>query len=59
VMSEAERAIYEEKKLKLRKAMADGSLHKENLSASAGLDDKLQDDNWSAVIGEQTQETHF
>jgi hypothetical protein len=58
VMSEAERAIYEEKKLKLRKAMADGSLHKENISASADLDAKLQDDNWSAVIGEQTQETH-
>jgi hypothetical protein len=58
VMSEAERAIYEEKKLKLRRAMADGSLHKENPPASQDLDNKLQDDNWSAVISEQTKETH-
>ncbi len=58
VMSAAEQAIYEEKKLKLRRAMADGSLHKENPPASLDLDAKLQDDNWSAVISEQTQETH-
>ncbi len=58
VMSEAERASYEEKKLKLRRAMADGSLHKENLAGSQDLDAKLQDDNWSAVISEQTKETH-
>jgi hypothetical protein len=58
VMSEADRAIYEEKKLKLRKAMADGSLHKEESAASQDLAAKIQDDNWSAVISEQTKETH-
>jgi hypothetical protein len=58
VMSEADRAIYEEKKLKLRKAMADGSLHKEESVASQDLAAKIQDDNWSAVINEQTKETH-
>jgi hypothetical protein len=58
VMSEADRAIYEEKKLKLRKAMADGSLHKEESAASQNLAAKIQDDNWSAVISEQTKETH-
>jgi hypothetical protein len=57
VMSETERAIYEEKKLKLRRAMADGSLHKEESPASSDLAAKIQDDNWSAVISEQTQET--
>jgi hypothetical protein len=58
VMSEADRTIYEEKKLKLRKAMADGSLHKEESAASQDLAAKIQDDNWSAVISEQTKETH-
>ncbi len=58
VMSEADRAIYEEKKLKLRKAMADGSLHKEESAAAQDLAVKIQDDNWSAVISEQTKETH-
>ncbi len=58
VMSAAERAIYAEKKLKLRKAMADGSLHQEESAASQDLAAKIQDDNWSAVISEQTKETH-
>jgi hypothetical protein len=58
VMSEADRAVYEEKKLKLRKAMADGSLHKEESVASQDLAAKIQDGNWSAVINEQTKETH-
>jgi hypothetical protein len=58
VMSEADREIYEEKKMKLRKAMADGSLHKEESAASQDLAAKIQDDNWSAVISEQTKETH-
>ncbi len=58
VMSEADRVIYEEKKLKLRKAMADGSLHKEESAASQDLAAKIQNDNWSAVISEQTRETH-
>jgi hypothetical protein len=58
VMSEADRAVYEEKKLKLRKAMADGSLHKENPAIPADSSAKIPDDDWSAVIGEQTKETH-
>lgn len=57
VMSEVDRAAYEEKKLKLRKAMADGSLHREESAASQHLAAKIQDDNWSAVISEQTKET--
>jgi hypothetical protein len=55
VMSDTEKALYEEKKLKLRRAMADGSLQQEE---AANLPAKVQDDNWSAVISEQTQETH-
>jgi hypothetical protein len=55
VMSATEKALYEEKKLKLRRAMADGSLQQEE---AANLPAKVQDDNWSAVISEQTQETH-
>lgn len=47
-MSEADRAAYEAKKLKLRKAMADSDLSKE--ADVAG-------DDWSAVIGKQTEET--
>jgi hypothetical protein len=58
VMSEFDRAIYEEKKLKLRKAMADGSLHQEPSVAAQDLATKIEDDNWSAVISEQTKETH-
>jgi predicted GIY-YIG superfamily endonuclease len=62
-MSEAERQEYEEKKLKLRKAMADGTLtqlesqpidiRQENLRAA------VQNDDWSAVIQTQTQETQI
>ncbi|MEM9162037.1 MAG: GIY-YIG nuclease family protein [Cyanobacteria bacterium P01_F01_bin.4] len=63
VMSAAERAAYEEKKLKLRRAMADGSLqHDEAKTQDAAaqrsdLAAAMNDDNWSAVIKEQTQET--
>jgi hypothetical protein len=68
VMSDADRAAYEEKKLKLRKAMADTNLTKEleaqdRNAAPQGSDrhDQLaaavEQDDWSAVIGKQTKET--
>jgi hypothetical protein len=63
-MSPAEQAAYEEKKLKLRRAMADGALSRE-LDAAAINDEQkreqfaaaMNDDNWSAVIQGQTAET--
>jgi len=63
-MSPAEQAVYEEKKLKLRRAMADSALSKE-LDAAAISDEQkreqfaaaMSDDNWSAVIQGQTAET--
>lgn len=61
VMSTAERETYEEKKLKLRRAMADGSLQagvKVQANQRQDLAAAMDDDNWSAVIREQTQETH-
>ena len=63
VMSPAERAAYEEKKLKLRRAMADGTLKqaaaqaKGDAAQRADLAAAMDDDNWSAVIREQTEET--
>lgn len=64
VMSEAERQAYEEKKLKLRKAMADSTLSKEieEVDASAGerelkLEAAVKNDDWSSVIDAQTEET--
>ncbi len=65
VMSAAERDAYEEKKLKIRRAMADGSLSQELDQAKAdGLGEPQADlaaamtnDNWSALIREQTQDT--
>ena len=63
-MSEPERVAYEEKKLKLRRAMADSALSRE-LDAAAITDEQkrehfaaaMTEDNWSAVIKEQTAET--
>jgi hypothetical protein len=63
-MSESEQAAYEEKKLKLRRAMADSALSRE-LDAVAITDEQkrehftaaMTEDNWSAVIKEQTAET--
>jgi hypothetical protein len=63
-MSEQERVAYEEKKLKLRRAMADSALSRE-LDAAAITDEQKREhftaamtqDNWSAVIKEQTAET--
>ncbi len=63
-MSAAEREAYEAKKLKLRRAMADGSLSKEkDLAQTASADPKadltaaMTDDNWSDLIRDQTRET--
>jgi hypothetical protein len=63
-MSESERVAYEEKKLKLRRAMADSALSRE-LDAAVISDQQkreqfaaaMTDDNWSAVIQSQTAET--
>jgi putative sterol carrier protein len=63
-MSPAEQAAYEEKKLKLRRAMADSALSRE-LDAAVINDEQqreqfaaaMNDDNWSAVIQGQTAET--
>jgi hypothetical protein len=71
-MSESEKAAYEQKKLKLRRAMADRALSQE-LDAVAINNEQIRDahsevlskqfvaamtaDNWSAVIEEQTAET--
>jgi hypothetical protein len=61
-MSAAEREAYEAKKLKLRRAMADGSLSKEHDLAQAtdpktDMTAAMTDDNWSALIRDQTQQT--
>jgi hypothetical protein len=62
-MSPAEREAYEEKKLKLRRAMADGTLHQEapqpltDAERQQALEAAVESDNWSAVIREQTQDT--
>lgn len=62
VMSAAEREAYEEKKLKLRRAMADDTLHAETVQTVTeqrqDLSAAMNEDNWSAVIREQTQQTH-
>ncbi|MEH1835201.1 MAG: GIY-YIG nuclease family protein [Nostoc sp.] len=64
VMSEAERQAYEEKKLKLRKAMADTTLSKESETTDASkakrqrqLEAAVKNDDWSVIIDAQTQET--
>ncbi|MBW4462688.1 MAG: GIY-YIG nuclease family protein [Nodosilinea sp. WJT8-NPBG4] len=61
-MSAAEREAYEAKKLKLRRAMADSSLAKEQDAAQAAdpkadLTAAMTDDNWSALIRDQTEQT--
>lgn len=64
VMSEVERQAYEEKKLKLRKAMADTTLSKESETTDASeverqrqLEAAVKNDDWSVIIDAQTQET--
>ncbi len=65
-MSEAERQAYEEKKLKLQKAMADTTLSKQaestdksDIERQRQLEASVKNDDWSAVIDAQTQETKF
>ncbi|TVP59803.1 MAG: GIY-YIG nuclease family protein [Nodularia sp. (in: Bacteria)] len=64
VMSEAERHAYEEKKLKLRKAMADSTLSQEIAQVDASAEERqrqletaVNNDDWSSVIDAQTEET--
>ena len=62
-MSVAERQAYEDKKLKLRTAMADGTISRNLLDMSAGaksehLQQAVTADDWSELIDGQTQETH-
>jgi hypothetical protein len=60
-MSEAERQAYEEKKLKLRKAMADGELNRELPAQPSDRTEKIKaavtQDDWSSVVQQQTEET--
>ena len=62
-MSAAERNAYEEKKLKLRKAIADTTLtesevtDKSDASRRQSLNAAVKNDDWSSVIDSQTQET--
>ena len=63
-MSTEEQKAYEEKKLKLRKAMADSTLTRELETAaksdserSKDLEAAVDNDDWSAVIKSQTQLT--
>lgn len=65
-MSVDERDAYEEKKLKLRKAMADTTLARESEAKEASdaerrqqLDVAVNNDDWSSVIDGQTQETRL
>ncbi len=57
-MSTDERSAYEEKKIKLRKAMADGSLTKETLTHPSDverrekLESAVENDDWSNIINE-------
>ncbi|NJK30244.1 MAG: GIY-YIG nuclease family protein [Acaryochloris sp. RU_4_1] len=62
-MSVEERQAYEDKKVKLQKAMALGvaqtgsSQSQSEAERRQNLESAIKDDNWSAVIREQTQET--
>lgn len=62
-MTPAERNAYEEKKLKLRSAMADSTLNREKAAMTTAEDDRhnleqaVQSDDWSSVINAQTQDT--
>lgn len=59
VMSPEDRAAYEEKKLKLRKAMADSTLSQPEVETARQQDlrSAVQEDDWSAIVNSQTQET--
>ena len=59
-MSAAERQAYDEKKLKLRKAMAEAEsreVGKEEGDRRHNLEAAVTEDDWSSVVQQQTQET--
>ena len=61
-MSPQERQAYDEKKLKLRKAMADAELNRTLPSQPEGdrrenLEAAVTQDDWSGVVRQQTQDT--
>lgn len=62
-MSQAERQAYDEKKLKLRRAMADGNLSRElpveeeKGDRAKKLEAAVTQDDWSGIVEQQTQET--
>ncbi len=61
VMTPQERAAFEETKFKLRKAMADPSLHMEPREGDGQLSSEdirraVEDDDWSSEINRQSQE---
>ncbi len=55
-MSAAERQAYDEKKLKLRKAMAEAE-SRESIAGEGALEAAVMQDDWSSVVQQQTQET--
>ena len=58
-MSAAERQAYDEKKLKLRKAMAEAESREvgEGGDRRHNLEAAVTEDDWSSVVQQQTQET--
>ena len=59
-MSAAERQAYEEKKLKLRKAMAEAEsreVGEEEGDRRHKLEAAVIEDDWSSLVQQQTQET--
>ena len=59
-MSAAERQAYDEKKLKLRKAMAEAEsreVGEEEGDRHQDLETAVTQDDWSSVVQQQTQET--
>ena len=59
-MSAAERQAYDEKKLKLRKAMAEAEsreVGEEEGDRRQDLETAVTQDDWSSLVQQQTQET--
>ena len=57
-MSAAERQAYDEKKLKLRKAMAESrEVGEEEGDRRHNLEAAVTEDDWSSIVQQQTQET--
>ena len=61
-MSAAERQAYDEKKLKLRKAMAEAEsreVGEEEGDRRQDLETAVTEDDWSSVVQQQIQETSW